>query len=338
MEATIRAATLATYFDVARALKLNLHSLLRESGLDPTLLTNPEQAISAKAFVWLLEQSAMRSGQMNFGLRMAEERKLSDLGMIGMLLAHRRTLRDALLTAIEYRQSMSTVLAIDLEDDGNTVIIREEVLPVLGAYSVQATELAVGILASTCKSLLDDKWRPYAAYFTHPAPADLSVHRRMFACELRFDSEFNGITCASKDLDGPNPHADPQMLQQLEQSVLVMRTVNPDSFFLATHQAILLLMPLGRATIERVAAHMRVSTRTLQRRLDEDDYNFSKLVNEVRCDLAVRYLANLRYSIENVATLLGYTNQSAFGRWFKYEFGSAPTKWRATEVRRRRFA
>ena len=81
-------------------------------------------------------------------------------------------------------------------------------------------------------------------------------------------------------------------------------------------KAIYLLLPVEQATVELVARHLRVSVRTMQRQLGSADTSFSALVEEVRRELAVRYMSNPRYPIGRVAALLGYTQQGSFTNWF----------------------
>ncbi|BDD93733.1 AraC family transcriptional regulator [Pandoraea sp. NE5] len=330
MDLQIRAATFSGYLEVAQALHFSPHELLRKAGIDPAVLATPEQLISAKAMVWLIEESAVQTGKINFGLRMADQRKASGMGVVGMLLPHRRTLRDAIETLIEYRQLLNAMLVTDITDNGNVVFIRQEVMPVTGHYSRQATELAMGVLVNACRLLLGAKWRPLSMHFTHSPPSELMFHERVFGCEVAFDSELNGFTCFSRDLDGLNPLADPFMVEQLERSIQSRLEVDRDSVTLAVQRAIVLLLPVGRASINQVADHLHMSVRTLQRRLDDEAQQFSDLVGTLRRDLAAQYLMNKRYSIEHVATLLGYTSQSAFARWFKSEYGRSPTRWRAS--------
>jgi AraC-like DNA-binding protein len=336
MEPMVRAAALINYFEVAQALRFNPRSLFREVGIDASVLAHPDEPLPAKQVVRLLEESARQSGDPCFALRMAESRNAAGLGVVGLLLTHVRSLREALRIAIEYRQLVNETIAIDSEDVGRYVVIRAEVLPVLGTYSRQATELALGVLVGMCRALLGKRWHPVSAHFAHSAPPDTSTHERLFGCPVRFDGEYNAINCASRDLDGPNPLADPLMVRQLEQSVRTLRKANPGSTVLAAQREVMLLLPLGQATVERVAARLEASVRTLQRQLEDEDCTFTGLVESVQRDLVMRYLANRRYSVKDVADLLGYSSQSAFGRWFKKEYGCSPRQWRDRSQRAER--
>jgi AraC-like DNA-binding protein len=70
--------------------------------------------------------------------------------------------------------------------------------------------------------------------------------------------------------------------------------------------------------------------RTMQRQLESTGSSFSDLVEEVRRDLAVRYMSNPRYPIGRVAALLGYTQQGSFTVWFAARFGMTPRAWRTS--------
>jgi AraC-like DNA-binding protein len=84
----------------------------------------------------------------------------------------------------------------------------------------------------------------------------------------------------------------------------------------------------GDPTLERVAARMGMSGRTLQRRIDEQSLRFGELVDEVRSALAKAYLQDRQMALCEVAFLLGFADQSAFGRAFKRWTGVTPGRWR----------
>jgi AraC-like DNA-binding protein len=326
MNALVRAATLTNFLEVAQELGLNPLPLLRDVGLSRALLADPEQRIPAASAVRLLEQAAQASGCPQFGLRMAESRQLSDFGVVSLLISHQRSLRDALSVTMQYRHLLNDTLAMQLEDAGDMVIIREEV--VATAPSRQATELALGVLFRMCAAIMGGRWAPRSVNFSHEAPADLTLHKRVFACRVEFGSEFNGIVCRASDLDAPNPAADPAMARYAQRFVESLPLVNEPSVLLDVRKAIYLMLPTGRASAEYVAQALGLSVRTLQRQLDEAGTSFTAMLGEVRRELALRYVANPRYSLVRVSELLGYSTPSSFTRWFIGQFGQAPQVWR----------
>jgi AraC-like DNA-binding protein len=92
-----------------------------------------------------------------------------------------------------------------------------------------------------------------------------------------------------------------------------------------------LLLPMGRATVAQIASGLGMNVRTLQRHLDQSGVSFSQVLNEVRHELAHRYIVNTPYSMGRVAEQLGYANLSSFTRWFSAEFGCAPSDMRTQQ-------
>lgn len=103
-----RAAALTGYFAAAEELRLDVQSLLRCAGLTRSMLANPEHMLPARAVVRLLEDSALISGCMTFGLRMVERRRTSDIGAVSLLIVHQLTLREAIKVLCEYRNRINS--------------------------------------------------------------------------------------------------------------------------------------------------------------------------------------------------------------------------------------
>jgi len=329
MTSQIRVAVLNNYVELAQHLGLNPQPLLSEVGLSLAMLGQTESRIPAEAVVELLENSAAASNCPTFGLRMAESRQLSDFGAVSLLLLHQQTLRDALRMTMKYRHLLNEALVMYIEDAGKMVLIKEEVVTGSTRPSRQATEFAIGVLYRLCSALLGSHWHPSSVNFTHNAPPDMQLHKRLFNCKVEFGAEFNGIVCPASDLDFPNPNADPAMAKYAEAFVASLPGSNRQLFSQEVRQAIYLFLPMGRATIEQIAQALGVNARTLQRRLEESDETFSDLMNDVRRNLVVRYMENPGYSLARIADMLGYSVASSFTRWFTSQFGIAPARWRA---------
>jgi AraC-like DNA-binding protein len=91
-------------------------------------------------------------------------------------------------------------------------------------------------------------------------------------------------------------------------------------------------LPDGEPSRKEVASELAMSERTLARRLSDRDYTFSSLVDEVRGQLAKEYLRQSRFSVTDVAFLLGFSDQSNFARAFKRWTTESPTEFRARAI------
>ncbi|WP_250474951.1 AraC family transcriptional regulator [Caballeronia sp. GAFFF1] len=333
METMLRSIAMSGYFEVTRRLGISAVDMAQRVGIDPSALANPDNRVSASACCRLLELTAEAASCPTFALQMAETRHKFGTGVVNLLLAHKRTLREVLLAAAEYRHLLNEALAVYVEDAGPTVTIREELVVAPGTPTNQAIELALGVLARHSSALLGAHWKPRTVHFTHKGPADLTFHRRFFGCPMEFGSDFNGFVCAATDLDYPNPAADPELVRYAESLAAPLKQAQGDSIALEVRKAIYLLLPLEQGTVEPVARQLGLSVRTMQRQLEMASTSFSELVDEVRRELAVRYMSNPRYPIGRVAALLGYNQQGSFTNWFTSRFGMTPRDWRSSRRR-----
>lgn len=178
-------------------------------------------------------------------------------------------------------------------------------------------------------------WSPTCAHFTHSAPPDLEVHRRLFGCPLVFDSDFDGFVCESDSLDRPNRFADPGLAALARDYANSLAEALPEPSL--TQQVVTclrLLLPVGHSSLDRVASHIGLNKRSLQRKLGAEGHAFGDLLDEMREELARDYLANSSLSLPEIADLLGYATTTSLTRWFTARFGISPTGWRAANSKR----
>ena len=84
-----------------------------------------------------------------------------------------------------------------------------------------------------------------------------------------------------------------------------------------------------RPELQHVARELRLSTRTLQRRLTGQGVTFQNLLEAARRELARHYLLHSSPELNETAYLLGYEDANSFFRAFHAWEGTTPGEWRA---------
>jgi len=320
MSALVRSAALTHFAEVAAACGLDARTLLSEVGLPSRCLDDPDLKVPARAVGALLELAAERGREPAFGVRMAQSRRLSNLGPLGLLVRDEPTLRAVLDALVQHIHLHNEALAVRLEDAGSLVLIREEFAGVGGQPLRQAIELAVGVTFRILSLFLGVGWRPRLVCFSHRAPPSLRAHRAFFGDAVEFGHEFNGIVCNAANLDAPNPAADPVMARYSQR--LLQRELGPGARLSErVRQLVVLLLPRGHCRVEVVAQHLGIDRRTVARRLAAEGTTFGELVNDLRDDLLSRHLGDRGRPLAEVSALLGFSAPSAFARWHRARFG-----------------
>lgn len=327
MLARARAVTLWNYPELARCLGADPCAILAHAGLRATSLDDVENWLPGQQVLDVLEKTAQITRRDDFGVLLGELRSFASLGPVSLLLKHEVSLRTIIASIIQYRRLLNELLHVRLEQHGEEALLIWSLIP--GLHSTQG----INLLATIAYRVLVDQtainWRPNCVHFRHGPPENLATFTRVFACPLEFNSDFDGMSFASKSLDLENGFGDPELAAHARKLLNLMPAMRQHPTAIDKAKAtITLLLPKGEADSENVARCTGMTVRTFQRRLRAEGETFGSLLNDVRRELVERYLADSTHSITAVAELIGYSTLSSFTRWFVSEFEAPPREWR----------
>jgi AraC-like DNA-binding protein len=284
--------------------------------------------IPAKSVIRLLEDSARLAGVEDFGLRMAETRRLEDLGPLALALREEPTLREALRSLARHAGLYNESMDLRIEEAGGVTLLKQEVTDGTRGSLRQSTELLVGVSYKVLKLLLGMVWKPHGVCFAHGAPGSLATHWRVFGMPVRFNQDFNGIVLASADLDAAIPTYDPELAPHARDFLNAKQTQLEATMPDKVRKLVFALLPTGECVVERVAQQLGIDRKTIYRHLCLHGMSYSSIVDGVRVDLVARYVESSQRPLSDVAALLGFSSLSAFSRWFSGRFGCSVSAWR----------
>jgi AraC-like DNA-binding protein len=117
--------------------------------------------------------------------------------------------------------------------------------------------------------------------------------------------------------------------QLIEQAEKYLRSLYAQDNYAAQLKRMLAeLMAEGEANADAACRALKLSRRTLQRRLKAEKTSFNKVLQEVRAVLAINYLSDERLKALEVAMLLGYSSISSFTTAFKSWYDLPPAEYR----------
>ena len=129
------------------------------------------------------------------------------------------------------------------------------------------------------------------------------------------------------------PPCDPEVLKQL--SAKLTRRKRNAAITDRTRQMIYREMIEGCVNQEHIARELGISSRTLRRRLAEEDQSFQGLLDECRMEFAaLEFRIRRRLSLSDMALRLGYSEHSTFSRAFARWAGMAPQEYRRSVLSR----
>ncbi|MFD2640978.1 AraC-like transcriptional regulator QhpR [Pseudomonas japonica] len=297
-------------------------------GIDMALLERADIEIPGDQYVALWE--AVGTAHPSIGLTLGSQTEADDFGALGHALHCAPSVEKALMTLHTYIVVFAQESSIDYRREGRQLRVDYQVLDTTVVNRRQDAEFAIASILRQLQLITGSDVRPLRVDFEHPRPADVSVHRQLFRCPVFFSQPTNRITLPVEVFDLPVSQGNERLFRALEpylQQEREQRNVS-DELLPQVTRMIALGLASGLPSLDQVSEYMGLSRRTLQRRLKEQDIEFSLLVEEVRRDLALGYLNHSDYSMTQISLLLGYAESGSFTRAFRRWTGQSPQQFR----------
>ena len=168
---------------------------------------------------------------------------------------------------------------------------------------------------------------------THGGHGQQRAYREYFNCDVLFSANACKLVFDSNLLDRPLPQSDPDSSRHLQQQCqMLIAKMTSQSHFIDDVRMLILGRPGFYPDIDFVAERLGISARTLRRRLKEEGSTYRELLDEVRFGLAREYLGQTQLQMDEISSLLGYTESGNFSHAFRRWSGMSPSDWRIAQT------
>ena len=293
---------------------------------------DPEAWISYRSFLLLLEQSARATGCPYFGLLLSRRQGVGILGAVGHVIQQAPDVRTALRELSTHLGHHNQGAALSLRIEG--AVAQWVFTCKLEGYAPlwQQSDLVAGIGVNLMRLLLGKNWSPGAIYVPHAPPMDIQPYKTRFNCPVFFNWDSMMMSFDAEGLDTPIRQANPQLHSLLEEYLRTSQKNFSDDYCGQVRHLINQALTTGDCSIERVASFLAINKRTLQRRLKAHNTSYKGLLEEVRFDIARRYLQESSGSLTALADMLCYSELSVFSNAFRQRYGVSPREWKSRNL------
>lgn len=332
METIVRCGGLSGYEKLVRELGRDPAALLRNMGLPPDYLRDPDRYISYQSLAELLNRAADECRCPDFGFRLGARQDLSILGALAPYLCSQPTVADSFelvqknltfhargISFVQHSSSRQVAIEINFEPQLSASIDLE-----------QSTALTLSNLVLLLDQLAGHRLAPLSIDLAIANPDSLRDSNFKFGCPMHFNRPSNTVR-----LD-PALFALPVAVNaELQQFFsLQWRVADASSSALQIDlrdqikRAVLALLPTGKCRLYEVAELIELSPRVLQKRLHKQGLRFSQILTQARLEMAKQHLQYSDINLTELTLNLGFEEPAVFSRAFKLWTGSSPRQWR----------
>jgi AraC-like DNA-binding protein len=302
---------------------------LRGTGIALADLADPQAEIVDDQELALVQNIV--AAVPDIGVRAAKDVHSTAFGLLGLGLVSCETMRTALAFALRNFELSYTL---------GSFSVREGSAGLAATFDYPALSPAVerflfardsAVLVSIFRECVSPHVKCLSVTARAPRPSDTSDYEAALGVRPHFDMPTNTVTFESRVLDRAlrmaNPHT-VSLCERLCQELIQRRRATDSLAKRVRHVISVLVARDGRPLPSQhdVAAALSVSTRSLRRELVREGTSFRELNNEVLIGLA-REMLEAGARIDEIASSLGYSDNSAFSRGFKNATGISPSEY-----------
>lgn len=327
-EFLVRSAVLAGFDEAVEELNGDPETLLKQVGLLKAELTDPGYYFPYQHYVRLLNLSAQVLDFPFFGHLLSQHKGASHLGILGRIVETSKSPLDALQFLINYQHLQTRSAVSDMQIDNGILRWTHTVYCPCEEPLFQAYQNIIGVGLNVFRLLGGENVKPIICYSTFDKPVDDRYLRSAYQCPIQYNADFNGCSFPVVELEKPFDNADLLTNQRLQLRAQALTKQTAHLLELQLRDLIRQAVATGNPNIDWIAQQLRKNKRTLQRELDHHNLKFKVLLDDVRLETAKHHLSYSAMSLTQISNLLGYSDLSAFSRFFSKQCGLSPLQWR----------
>jgi AraC-like DNA-binding protein len=320
--------------DRLRAAGVGLQSILKQAGITPSQIDNPDERLPANCQIAFLKAAADVLNDDLLGFRLAQSSDFRKLGLLYYVFASSATLNEAIRRCVRYSRVTNEAVVLQLIEGGQSVI-RLGYTGIARHTDVQQMEFGIALLLRICRHTTGQQLVPERVSMMHVRSTIPSEISRFFGVSVEFGSDFDEIVLPVGAGDLPLVNADPYLNKIIVrdcEACLAERRTNVGPFRIQVENAIAPLLPHASARASVIAQALGMSERTLGRKLAQEGSSFTEILQQLKSEIAVRYVEDPALPISRIAWLLGFEEVSSFSHAFKRWTGKSPRRMRNADA------
>lgn len=306
--------------------------LLAAAGLDATQLRSAQTRISRLQLLAACKAVETLRLPAAFAFDCGLRTHLTHFGMYGLALMSAPDLRTMFAFSLAEQDLTALLVRVGARQQGDEVAISVDPLSHAGIDARLyrfLIELHFGVLQRGWSDLTGADFRPLRLDVTYPERASTRGIASSLGAEVRFSQRTNVFVFDAAWLDAHPQFANSIAHDSVREVCAALAGQLKEQSGLAGRIGRSMMENHGRAPgIARMAAALGMSERELRRRLRAEGTSYRAIRDDVRCQIAMKYLRDTALPVESIAAAIGFDDAANFRRAFRRWTGKSPVQYR----------
>ena len=329
-ERVYESTKLAALFDVLVDQGCPAGEILRNVNLTVDEVHSPKSRISLAELMTACENAIRLSRDPHLPYRIGTSIHISAYGMYGFAILCCPDFRKAMAFAELYHALAAPLATIEFtEQEGFASWVIEPNARATTDPQVYRfiAEMQIGIHISLMRDIMGAAFTPDRISVAYPEARDFGLPADQIGCRPSFASPTNQIMFRSAWLDQAanlgNKTTYPAVVALCDD---LLSDLTSRIGIAGEIRALLLRNITNPPTLAAIAKLLEVSDRSLRRQLREQGISFRGLLDELRMQIALKYLRTTRLANEDIALALGFSDAANFRRAFRRWTNKSPSE------------
>jgi len=326
------AVKIATVLDALAAEGLPAEEAIRGLGLTLAEMSSPATRVSLNQVLKACCAAGRLSRDPHFAYHAGLRLHVSAYGMYGFAILSSMNYRRTMKFVMDYYQLAAPLVDLEYSEEGGSGIWAFTPIEAADDDAGAAkftVEMQFGIMTSLFRDVMGAAFAAREFHVVFGPPDDAADYPALLGGPVLFGQPENAMLFDAGWLDGT-----PNLGNEITYRTLVALC---DSMIedlklhaglagkLRRHLMLNLRRPVG---FDEAAHALNMSPRTLRRKLSEENMSFRQAADQLRMEMAIRYLRDTELTVEDIAELLGFSDAANFRHAFRRWTNSPPTAFR----------
>jgi len=323
---------ITTVLDALAAEGVSAEDALTGVGVSRSALSSPATRVSINQIIECYCNADRLTRDPQFAYRAGLRFHVSAFGMYGFAILSSTDYRRTEHFAVKYHELAIPLAEVSFKEENNFGAWTTIPLPhprVDARLYRYLVELHFGIQLSLHRDVMGASFAARELHVTYGPPDDAPKYPDIFGCRVLFGQSQNKLLYDASWLDRtPTLGNEITYLTMVELCDGLREELRLHIGLVGKVRQILLVNLIRSTRFNDVARRLNMSTRTLRRKLREENTSFRKLAGELRMEMAIKYLRDTDLTVEDIAYTLGFSEAANFRQAFRRWTNAAPQQFR----------